>query len=82
MSRMRKDGLKLPVRTQGELPAALRWNGVWHPVERIALRWHLDRKRWGPRTHRNYFKLLAAGMALVVYHDLLTDSWALQRVYD
>ena len=82
MSRMRKDGLKLPVRTQGEVPTALRWNGVWHPVERISLRWHLDRKRWGPRTHRNYFKLLAAGMALVVYHDLLTDSWALQRVYD
>ena len=82
MSRMWKDGLKLNVQTQGELPTALRWQGVWHPVERISLRWRLDMNWWGPRTHRNYFKLLAAGMALVIYHDLLTDSWALQRVYD
>ena len=51
-------------------------------MEHIALAWQLDVNWWGARVYRDYYKLLAAGMALVIYHDLLTDAWALQRVYD
>ena len=73
---------ELQVRTRAELPSAIRWRDAWHPVEHIALSWQLDLNWWGARVYRDYYKVLAAGMALVIYHDLLTDAWALQRVYD
>ena len=72
----------LAVRTEAGLPRAIRWNGTWQPVQHIALTWQLDLCWWRVRIYRDYFKLLAGGMALVIYHDLLTDNWALQRVYD
>ena len=49
---------------------------------RIALSWQLDVNWWRTRIYRDYYKVLAGGMALVIYHDLLTDAWAIQRVYD
>ena len=56
---------------------------------RLGIRWSISPSpgswMWsggGARVYRDYYKLLAAGMALVIYHDLLTDAWALQRVYD
>ena len=75
-------GMALDVRADDELPSAIRWRGAWHPIEHIALSWQLDLNWWNARVYRDYYKVLAAGMALVIYHDLLTDAWALQRVYD
>ena len=75
-------GMALQVRTAAALPAEIRWREAWHPVEHIALSWQLDVCWWGARVYRDYYKLLAAGMALVIYHDLLTDAWGVQRVYD
>ena len=72
----------LQVRTADALPTAIGWRGGWHTVEHIALTWQLDVCWWRARIYRDYYKLLAGGMALVIYHDLLTDVWALQRVYD
>lgn len=72
----------LQVRLSDARPSAIRWRGRWHPIERIALSWQLDVNWWRARIYRDYYKVLAGGMALVIYHDLLTDAWALQRVYD
>ncbi|MCY3864180.1 MAG: hypothetical protein OXG68_01955 [Chloroflexi bacterium] len=82
MSRLSAEAAALEVRTVDELPVGIRWGGVWHPIQHIALSWQLDLCWWGARVYRDYYKLLAGGMALVIYHDLLTDAWALQRVYD
>ncbi|MYD08404.1 MAG: hypothetical protein F4X02_00035 [Chloroflexi bacterium] len=76
------DAEALEVRLSGARPSAIRWKGSWHPIERIALSWQLDVNWWRARIYRDYYKVLADGMALVIYHDLLTGSWALQRVYD
>ncbi len=76
------EGAALRVRTRAGLPAAIHWRDAWREVERIALTWQLDTQWWGVRIHRDYYKLLAGGMALVIYHDRLRDAWALQRVYD
>ena len=75
----RTQELTLHVRTADALPTEIRWGNAWHPIQHIALTWQLDLYWWRARIHRDYYKLLAGGMALVIYHDLLTDAWALQR---
>ena len=82
MSRLWAEGRALDVRAEAGAPVALRWKEVWHPVLHIALRWRVDLRWWRARIHREYFKLLAGQMALVIYHDLLDDVWAIQRIYD
>ncbi|MCY4061514.1 MAG: hypothetical protein OXG53_04020 [Chloroflexi bacterium] len=82
MSRLSDETAALEVRTRDELPSAIRWKDAWHPIQHIALSWQLDVIWWGARVYRDYYKLLAGGMALVIYHDLLTDNWGIQRVYD
>ena len=72
----------LQVRREDKLPSAIYWQAAWHPVRHIALCWQLDVNWWQARVYRDYYKVLAAGMALVIYHDLLTDSWGIQRIYD
>ena len=76
------EGTALQVRTDEELPVGIRWKDVWHPVRHIALSWQLDVCWWQARIYRDYYKLLAGDMLLVIYHDLQTDAWAIQRVYD
>ena len=76
------EGAALQVQLADGWPRKIRWQGSWRRVERIALTWQVDMSWWGARVYREYFKLLAGGMALVIYHDLLSDKWALQRVYD
>ena len=82
MSRLWREGKALQVRTADALPTALRWKAVWYPIRHIALSWQLDVCWWRARIYRDYYKVLAGDMALVIYHDLLTDTWAMQRVYD
>ena len=82
MSRLWGEGKALAVRSDDDLPTAIRWRDGWHPVGHIALSWQLDVCWWRARIYRDYFKVLVGGMAMVIYHDLLDDVWALQRVYD
>ena len=82
MSRLWEAGKTLDVRADDGAPVALRWKEAWHPVLHIALRWQVDLCWWRVRVYRDYFKLLAGEAALVIYHDLLDDVWAIQRVYD
>ena len=82
MTRLLEKGEALRVRARGDQPSAIRWRNAWRPVEHIALSWQLDVNWWRARIYRDYFKVLVGGSLLVIYHDLLTDSWALQRVYD
>ena len=64
-------------------PARMRWQGQGHGVQIIANEWRIDLGWWRLRIWRDYYKLLTTtGLLMIVYHDLLTDLWYLQRVYD
>ncbi len=82
MSRLWGEGKALQVRTDDVQPTAIRWEEAWHPIRHIALSWQLDVNWWQARIYRDYYKVLVKDMALVIYHDLVDDVWALQRVYD
>ena len=46
-------------------------------------RWRVDGEWWRGRIWRDYFRLTTAtGLRVVIYHDLLTDEWCLQRLLD
>jgi len=64
-------------------PCSFEWQGRAHPVTGISKRWRVDNGWWRVRIWREYFKLeTETGLLVIVYRDLLTDQWYLQRLYD
>jgi hypothetical protein len=66
------------------MPVSLIWEGQHHAVSHVANHWRVDEGWWlGQRSWREYFKLATAtGLLVIVYHDLTTGTWHLQRLYD
>jgi len=64
-------------------PLSFDWRGQSHPVQEIARRWRVDQDWWQRRVWREYFKLSTrTGLLVIIYRDLLTGRWYLQRLYD
>ena len=64
-------------------PCAFTWRGRTHPVQSIAKRWRVDVDWWRVRVWRENFKLATGtGLLVVIYRDLLSGDWYLQRLYD
>jgi hypothetical protein len=64
-------------------PQAFVWQGQPHPVQAVSKRWRVDVEWWQQRVWREYFKLTTqTGLLVIIYRDLLTGSWYLQRLYD
>jgi hypothetical protein len=64
-------------------PQAFTWQERTHRVQQIAKRWREDQGWWQRRIWREYFKLSThTGLLVIIYHDLLTGQWYLQRLYD
>ncbi|MCY4072375.1 MAG: hypothetical protein OXG60_13850 [Chloroflexi bacterium] len=83
MTRLYKDARTLDVQTRDAIPIAIQWRQAWHPIQHITLSWQMDVNWWHERIYRDYYKVLTQkGLVLVIYHDLLTDLWAIQRIYD
>lgn len=64
-------------------PQRFEWQGQRYQVQAIAKRWRVDQAWWQERIWREYFKLTTRdGLLVILYQDLLTGQWYLQRVYD
>jgi hypothetical protein len=76
----------LPVEVSADplgTPLRFTWAEQLHLVDQVARRWRLDEEWWYVRIWREYFKLTTqTGLLVVLFHDLLTDQWYLQRLYD
>jgi hypothetical protein len=67
----------------GGHPTAFTWQEREHIVQGIAKHWRVDEDWWQQHLWRDYFKLYTdTGLLLIVYHDLLSGRWHLQRLYD
>ena len=84
MTRLWSGGAIIEVWLTGtSAPERLRWEGRVHPVKMVANQWRVDLGWWRLRVWRDYYKLVTTtGLLLVVYHDLVSDQWYVQRVYD
>lgn len=64
-------------------PQNFSWQGKTHRVQAVAKRWRVDHGWWRGRIWREYFKLTTdSGLLVIIYRDLLTGQWYLQRLYD
>ncbi len=84
MTRLWPQGQPIPVSDDADgRPHRFRWQGRTHQVEQITRQWRVDVDWWRDRAWRAYFKLSTdTGLLVEIYHDLLTDQWYLQRLYD
>ena len=64
-------------------PQQFMWRGKKHRVKQITKRWRVDQDWWQRRIWREYFKLsTGTGLLVVIYRDLVSGQWYLQRLYD
>ncbi len=84
MTRLWPNGEPVEARcTASGAPSAFSWQGRTHAVQGIAQRWRVDADWWQQRIWREYFRLYTrSGLLVVLYRDLLTGQWYLQRLYD
>ena len=65
------------------VPQAFTWQGQTHRVQQLSKRWRIDQGWWEQRIWREYFKVTTqTGLLVIIYRDLLTGEWYLQRLYD
>ena len=64
-------------------PRHFDWQGQVHLVEMVAKQWRFDMGWWRVRIWRDYFKLTThSGLLVVIFRDMVTEQWYLQRLYD
>ena len=84
MTRLWPEGIPIAVVCNGQgRPDRFTWRGRAHAVTLVALAWRVDLEWWRARTWRAYYKLATdTGLLVVVYRDLVSGDWYLQRLYD
>ena len=85
MTRLWAKGTPIAVaQNASDSPERLIWEGQTHPVAGIAKQWRVDVDWWrGEPVRRDYYKLTTTtGLLVIVYRDLHSGAWYLQRLYD
>lgn len=84
MTRLWPDGVLVQVldNSMGE-PERITWQGRRHTVVEVLRRWRVKSDWWREAVWRDYFKLTTeTGLLLIIYHDLKSEQWYIQRLYD
>jgi hypothetical protein len=84
MTRLLTELMLVEVRADGRgRPNAFRWAGHLLQAVEIANCWRVHVHWWQREIWREHFKVLTdSGLLCTLYHDLLTDRWYIERVYD
>ena len=71
-----------PIAVHGKLETFV-WSGKRHVIKRIVKKWRVDEGWWTEWQWREYSKVITeTGLLAVVFQDLITEQWYLQRLYD
>ncbi len=84
MTRFFAEGEAIPVECDPEgVPLHFTWRGTNYTIQIVSERWRIDEGWFQVRVWREYFKVATESHTLILlFHDLLSGSWYLQRVYD
>ena len=84
MTHLWVDGEPISVQADGNgVPISFVWRDQAHAILSITNRWRIDEGWWKERVWRECFKLLTStGWLVIIYRDLRTGDWRLQRIYD
>ena len=65
------------------VPQRFTWQGQSHGVRHVAKRWREDQGWWKQRIWREYFKISTdSGLLVIIYRDLVSGNWYIQRWYN
>lgn len=71
------------IRVSGQPPRTFTWQGQPHAVSAIVEQWRVEVGWWGEPQRRDYYRLITRdGWLVLLFHDLLSGGWYLQRLYD
>lgn len=84
MTRLWPEGSLIKVMGEQEsIPQRLIWQGQTHTITQVTRHWRIKSDWWDEPIWRDYFKLTTdTGLLLIIFHDLLSQQWYLQRLYD
>ena len=84
MTRIWLEGRLIQVKCAANgLPDRFTWDGQTYRVAQITNEWEVNQLWWSGHIHRNYYKLTTQnGFLAIIYMDLLTDRWYLQRLFN
>jgi hypothetical protein len=84
MTRLWPEGIPIVVSlNHSGTPGELAWQGQPHSIHEIAKQWRVQGEWWRNSHARDYFKVVTTtGLLLIIYRDLQTNHWYLQRLYD
>lgn len=74
----------LVVRAKQGRPTAFTWEGINRQIVRLGQHWRVHTAWWeGQEVWRDYWLVATDDACLcVLYHDLVTDRWHLERVLE
>jgi len=76
------DGVELRVRDADGTPLEIEWQGSWYPVAWIDCHWRVHTFWWREtELERNYWQVAMDGMLSVIYQDVATGAWYMERIY-
>jgi len=74
--------IEIETDTKGD-PVNFDQNGRWYRVIAVDERWRLEDGWWGDEEKRCYYRVQTSrGSVFDIYHELVTDCWYLDRIYD
>ena len=84
MTRLWIVGEAIEVAVEGiAIPTQFTWRDQTYTVAEVVKRWRVDSGWWEQRQCREYVKLITTDqLLLIIYEDLLTQTWWLQQLYD
>lgn len=90
----RRYGHAISVTATGSRLMGFQWNGMSYCVVEVLATWHLRDRWWEAQqeadadpaalaSDRHYHRVrCASGLICDVYHDMVSNAWVLDRVYD
>ena len=78
------EGRPISVQVVGEKPATLRWRQDEYRIHDVSARWRIHTGWWtGEEVWRDYWQITTnTGLLCVLFHDLLRQTWHLERIYE
>ena len=82
MTRVMRPAAALRVREGATgIPESIELFGVVSDVQ-VVERWRISERWWPQPIDREYLRVTGPGWLALIFHDLLSGGWFLERIYD
>lgn len=84
MSPFWPEGQAIDVREGPRTPRVFRWQGHRHTISGVSARWRVHTNWWTEHEiWRDYWEVTTdSGLLCVIYCDMITRDWMLERIYE